>query len=448
MNIADLSDIQSESGVIGTLIFHPDFITNSETFLKAGHFFNVENGCVYWAIQELVKEGISNVDAFNLTAKLNSNKAVKATIEKYNLPAVQEFVDLYKETARSSLEEYMMLAKTITTFAFKRDLYKKLQSLSRKCFDNNINLDELSGYVYEQLDGITSEFICGSDTRTLGDDIDDIWSEIVGRRTDNGLYGIPSKYKSFNQYFTYERGELVVVQAKLKQGKSALLMNEVVHKLKNGISVLVIDREMQTRYYVERLLAHLSGVDIKRIKNGNYSVEEDEKIKSSREWLKRQKFKHIYRPEITMNEVYSLCKLWINKMGIEFLVFDYMKSNEKDTGNNYNALGAQCDFLHNKIAGELNLAVLAAAQLNRIGEVADSYKINMYLSVAIKFGRKTKEQQIKDGVECGNVYAKIYENRLGEHMDDDDEEDYIDFYFDGSTMTISEVEQHSRSNDF
>ena len=72
----------------------------------------------------------------------------------------------------------------------------------------------------------------------------------------------------------------------------------------------------------------------------------------------------------------------------------------------------------------------------------------MYLSVAIKFGRKTKEQQIKDGVECGNVYAKIYENRLGEHMDDDDEEDYIDFYFDGSTMTISEVEQHSRSNDF
>ena len=205
---------------------------------------------------------------------------------------------------------------------------------------------------------------------------------------------------------------------------------------------------MQTRYYVERLLAHLSGVDIKRIKNGNYSAEEDEKIKSSREWLKRQKFKHIYRPEITMNEVYSLCKLWINKMGIEFLVYDYMKSNEKDTGNNYNALGAQCDFLHNKIAGELNLAVLAAAQLNRIGEVADSYKINMYLSVAIKFGRKTKEQQIKDGVECGNVYAKIYENRLGEHMDDDDEEDYIDFYFDGSTMTISEVEQHSRSNDF
>ena len=44
MDISELSDIQSESGVIGTLIFHPDYILHSDTFLRAGHFFNVENG--------------------------------------------------------------------------------------------------------------------------------------------------------------------------------------------------------------------------------------------------------------------------------------------------------------------------------------------------------------------------------------------------------------------
>ena len=265
---------------------------------------------------------------------------------------------------------------------------------------------------------------------------------------DNGLYGLPSKYDSFNKYFTYETGELVVIQAKYKEGKSVLLMNEVVHKLKNGVPVLVIDTEMQTRLYVERLLANLSGVEVKRIKNGNYSEEESQKIKDAIAWIKKQKFKHIYKPEISDDELYITCKLWINKIGVRFLVYDYLKSNESDASTNYNVLGAKCDFLKNKIAGELNLAVLAACQLNRQGEVADSIKINRYLSVGIKYGHKTQEQIIRDGTECGNVYAKIYVNRLGTQMMEDDENEYIDLYFDGDTMMISEVTQHKKDSEF
>ena len=448
MDIAELSDIQSESGVIGTLVFHPEYMLHSDTFLKAEHFFNLENGCIYWAIQELVKDGITNIDALNLSNKLNSNNGVKNTIEKFNLPSVQEFVDLYKELARHSVEEYMMLAKNITELAFKRNLYKKLVGLSGKCFQKGISLDDLSGDVYNEIDNVTSEFICGSDTKLLGDEVDELWDEIVSRRTADGMYGIPSKYNTFNKHFTYETGELIVIQAKYKEGKSIILMNEVVHKLKNGVPCLVIDTEMQTRLYFERLLAHLSQVDIERIKSGRYSEEEAQRIKDSKEWLKKQKFKHIYKPEITDNELYTICKLWINKIGIRFFVFDYLKSNESETGTNYNVLGAKCDFLKNKIAGELNLAVLAACQLNRQGEVADSIKINRYLSVGIKYGHKTQEQMIKDGAECGNVYAKIYVNRLGRQMREDDEEEYIDLYFDGDKMTISETKQHNKQNNF
>ena len=54
----------------------------------------------------------------------------------------------------------------------------------------------------------------------------------------------------------------------------------------------------------------------------------------------------------------------------------------------------------------------------------------------------------KDGMECGNTYAKIYVNRLGEQMQEDDEEDYIDFVFAGDTMTIIEAQQHDRDSKF
>jgi hypothetical protein len=53
-----------------------------------------------------------------------------------------------------------------------------------------------------------------------------------------------------------------------------------------------------------------------------------------------------------------------------------------------------------------------------------------------------------DGMECGNAYAKIYVNRLGEQMMEDDEKDYIDFVFSGDTFTIVEAQQHQRDNSF
>lgn len=447
MDIAELSDIQSESGIIGTLIYHPEFILHTD-YLLPSYFYGTENGCIYWSIQELYRDGITNIDAYNISNKLQSNKGVSKTIEKYNLPSVQEFMELYKETARHTLEEYKLLANNIVSLAFKRDLVKTLNQLSANCYDKECSLDKLSNDVYRELDKLTQKYVTSSEIKTLGENIDEIWEEIVGRRTEDGIYGIPSKFKSFAEYFTYEPGELVVVQAKYKQGKSVFLMNEAIHKLKNGVPTLVVDSEMPTRLYTERLLSNLSGIDMKRIKNGNYTEQEEENIKFWINWLKEQPFIHIYDPQLNDEKLYSVCKMLKHKMDLGFVVYDYLKSNETSTGDNYNVLGAKCDFLKNNIAGELDLAVLAACQLNRNGEVADSIKINRYLSVGIRWEHKSQEMIHRDGLACGNAYAKIYPNRLGKQMQEDDQTEYIDFVFDGDKMTIMEATPHDTESVF
>ena len=447
VNISNLSDIQSEGGIIGSLIFHPEYIAHSD-YLKPNHFFGTENACIYWAIQELYKDGILNIDAYNISNKLQSNKGVQNVIENYNLPSVQEFVELYKEAARHSLEEYKMLAENVATFAFKRDLIKAFNSIETKCLNPEYTLEKINNEVYSSLDELTKNFVINTNVETVGDDIDRIWEEIVSRRSEDGIYGMPSKFPSFMDYFTYEPGELVVIQAKYKQGKSVLIMNEVVHKLKNGIACLVVDREMTKRLYVERLLSHLTGIEISKIKSGRMSDDEQQKVSDAIAWLKDQPLVHIYDPNMTMPKLYSICKVLQNKINLGFVAFDYMKSNVASTSENYNLLGAQCDFLKNNIAGELNIPVLAACQLNREGRVADSYKINMFLSVGIKWGYKTEEMQVRDGLQCGNAYAKVYINRLGRQMDETDDESYIDFFFNGDTMTIVEAEQHVVDNSF
>lgn len=443
MNLSELSDIQSESGVIGTLIYHPDYIAHTD-YLQPRYFFNEDNGCIFWAIRELFKEGIYNIDAYNLSSKLQTNAGVMRRIEKLNLPSIQEFYELYKETARHSLEEYKMLADNVVSFAFKRDLVKTLHQIEADCYNRSIDLDKLSANTYESLDGLTQKYITSGEIETVGDKIETIWQSIE----ESAEHGIESKYPSFTRYFRYEPGEVVTIQAHKKQGKSMFLMNETVHMLKQGIPTVVYDSEMSDKLYVTRILSHLSGVKFEKIYRKQFDQEEYEKICKWKEWLKERPFVHIYDPGMSLESFYSVCRSLQNSMGLQFVVYDYLKSNEKSTGDNYNTLGKMTDYLKNEIAGNLNLPVLAACQLNRGGETADSEKINMYVSVGIKWGYKTQEMIAKDGMECGNAYAKIVFNRIGESMAADDETEYIDFLFDGSVATIIEANQHQREETF
>lgn len=447
MDVLELADNQAESGVVSTLVYHPEFILHSD-YLKPGYFFNQDNGCIYWAISELYKKGIDNIDAFNISNMLASNRAVQNTINKYNLPSIQEYIDLCSETARHTLEEYKLLSQSVVTLSYKRDLVKSMNEVESFCRDKTITLSELNKKRNDILTKLDEKYVVSDEIKLLGDEVENLWQEICERRTDNGYYGIPSMFKILNNWFTYEPTELVVIQAKYKQGKSVLLMLEALHKIKNGIPTLYVDREMSDRIFYERCLSSLTGVDVKRIKNGRYSEEEREKIENANRWMKKQPFVHVYRPDLSDEELYSMCKILKYKMGLQFVIDDYLKSNATSSSDQYNILGSRTDFLKNRIAGELNLAVLTAAQLNRAGEVGDSMKINRYLSVGIKWFLKTQEQIAKDGLQCGNAGMKIYINRLGAQMPEDDENAYLDFIFDGNKMMISEADQHDSTNEF
>jgi replicative DNA helicase len=95
-------DINAESGVVSTLIYHPDFILHSE-YLKPGYFYRKENACIYWAIQELYKSGIDKIDTFNIIAKIDSNKKTKEMFASMNITSVQDLIDMYKLIARNTI---------------------------------------------------------------------------------------------------------------------------------------------------------------------------------------------------------------------------------------------------------------------------------------------------------------------------------------------------------
>lgn len=438
LDISMISDNQAEAGVIATLVYHPEFILHTD-YLKPSYFYNVENGCIYWAIQELYKNGVETIDALNITNMLNSNGAVKKKIEQYNLTDMQEFILMSQYACRHSIEEYKLLVNNVVTMSFKRDLNKISVEIQSKCFNSETNLGELNSIVNNKINKLTEQYISTNEINLFGNRVEDLWKEVCDRRTENGVYGIPSKFERVNDFFTYEPGELVLLKARMKRGKSAFFMNEAIHKIKNGVPTLFFDTEMQDRLFYERMLANLTGIEVKRIKTGRYSYDEDQILAKANEWIKKQPFVHIYVPQTTDEEIYATHKILKYKMGLEFSIFDYIKSNILSSSENYNALGARCDFLKNNVAGELNIAMLAGAQLNRSNQVADSDKLERYVSASMLWRDKTSEEIAADTLDCGNYALTVDLNRMGEQMD---EAEYIDFKFDGNRMRIEQAKQH------
>lgn len=440
-NIDELKDVAAESGVIASLLNHPEFILHTD-WLKANHFSQRENGAIYWAISELYRKGITNIDELNLNNQLNSNDAVKKLMIKHNLEDINKYMELASYAARDTLEEYIELCNTVLLFSYRRDLLKKSTEVQRLCFNSDSKVEETDNKVHRILNGLTEEYLVTAELKTIGEEADELLQEIIDKQTEEG-YGVPSKYAVYSPYFNFEKGELIVVASRMKSGKSADLLNEAIHKAQRGIATVVFDTELTDKMWLVRVLAHLSQVKVRRIKEGNWSTDEKRKIMEANELLKSLPLVHVYMPIVDINRVYAICKMLKYKMNLQFVCFDYIKGNDTDAFALSNKLGQITDVLKNEIAGDLDMMVLAACQLSRSNEISSSDKIAMYASTIIYWRYKTASEIASDGgLDYGNIYTRIYLNRNGAMQD---EGEWMNLNYVGDTQTITDCLQNERA---
>lgn len=398
--------------------------------------YNMENRCLLWAIRSLVQEGIERIDAVNLSSMLSSNAAVKKKIKEYNIGEIEDFIAMSSYAARHTIEEYKLLVKRVITLSYKRDLLKTLEEVKALALNDSAQLTEIDAMVSSKLNELTQSYIVANEVENYGEKIDEIWEEIKKRRqvTD----AIPNKYPLLGQYFSFEPGELYLISARMKMGKSALFLNYAQYLCEAGVPTLYLDTEMSDVRFSERLISNISGVEVSKVRDGNYSREEESRIMAAIQRIKKYPFVHLFIPDFTDEQVFAVIKILKYKMNLKFVIYDYIKGNTTSSSELYNILGARCDKLK-EIAGMENIPILAGAQLNRSGQVADSDKLERYVTVSMYWRQKTEEEVDEEGPECGNFCMNVALNRMGEQMDSDEK---INFRFDGNRMRITEAKQY------
>ena len=262
--------------------------------------------------------------------------------------------------------------------------------------------------------------------------------EVLKQRAENPMtvpgleFGMPEYDKITNGA---QEGDLIVVCAPSKTGKSVLLTNWAKKLgINDKLPILYIDTEMNSREQEDRMLANITGIPANEIVSGQYvmdtvhgtAAEKVEKMKRATVELKMGNYYHVYMPQFTIEKVTALVRKFQMQFGIVALFFDYIKipSNQADfrSAQEYQKLGFFTSGLKD-LAGMLKIPVITACQANRndvenenpdASDIGGSYRILQLATKLMFLYNKTETRIAKDGASNGNQQLFIKFQRNGE----------------------------------
>ena len=103
----DMARVESEAGIIATLIHHPDFSYYSEQLLP-NHFTNEENRYIYQAICSLARDGIERIDPYNIIQALTAKEATRRFADELSIDQLYTLMENSENISRNTVEEYKL----------------------------------------------------------------------------------------------------------------------------------------------------------------------------------------------------------------------------------------------------------------------------------------------------------------------------------------------------
>lgn len=226
---------------------------------------------------------------------------------------------------------------------------------------------------------------------------------------------------------------------------------------KLGIKVLNLDTEMTQEEHHARILAHLTGIDIKEIESGRFAKDKKKKqaVRDAAAWLKTIPYYYESVVDKSFDEQVAIMRRWVtrnvpvNDDGIRddcLIIYDYLQLTDpgefgKGDFKEYQILGFQMLQLL-RMAARCDVAVLSLLQLNRDGVDKESTAVAagsdriIWKAASFTILKKKDEQEIaEDGSENGNLKLVPVIARHGEALSLGD---YISVKFTGRTAKMEE----------
>jgi replicative DNA helicase len=353
---------EAEEAVLGAVLINPEAYYELAQLLEADDFYIVRNRWIWEAFNHL-HESRTPIDYLTVSEDLEKQSQMA------EIGGSAYLMSLINQTPTSMHAQ--SYAEIIKQSSIRRKMLSSANRLAQLAYNQEQPVDAIIDEAEKAVFGL-SEQRARHDLLPIKTVLSDYYDRIdeLSRR-DEDIFGVPTGLYDLDKLLGgLQRSDLLIIAGRPGAGKTGFLLSVAKNAAqKHKKHVAVFSLEMSNEQLVQRLIAQETGIDTQRLRSGKLSDEEWPRFTHAIEVLGDTTIFLDDTPGITPLQLRTKCRRLHMEYQLDLVVVDYIQLMAGDTRSENRVQEVSYISRNLKIlARELNIPVLAAAQLSRAVE--------------------------------------------------------------------------------
>ncbi|MDY6872438.1 MAG: replicative DNA helicase [Chloroflexota bacterium] len=356
------SNREAEEALIGAVLIDQEAYLNVAQFLRADDFFIVRNRWIWETFLHL-SETRQPIDLVTVTETLSNRGHLNEVGGQAYLISL-----LNRAPNAFHAESY---GRIIEQNAIRRRMLEAANEIARLAYQQDQTIDTVMDEAEKSIFNVSERRI-KRDLVPIKEVVRDYYDRIdeLNSRADD-IYGVPTGLIDLDHLLGgLQKSDLLIIAGRPGMGKTGFLLGTarnaaLVHKK----HVAMFSMEMSNEQLLQRLIAMDTRIDTQRLRTGKLNDNEWDVFFQALESYDRAMIFLDDTPAITPLSLRTKCRRLHLEYGLDLVIVDYLQLMTGD-GRTDNRVQEVSNISRNLkvLARELNVPVLAAAQLSRAVE--------------------------------------------------------------------------------
>lgn len=353
---------ESEEAVLGAILIDPEVYFDVSQILRPEDFYIVRNRWIWEAFTHL-QELHTPIDYLTVTGELEKQNQMS------EIGGSAYLMSLINQTPTSlNAQSY---AEIVEQYSIRRRMLSSANRLAQLAYNQQQPVDSIIDEAEKSIFGLTENRI-HHDLQPIKTVLKGYVAHIDELAQRSGdVFGVPTGLYDLDKLLGgLQKSDLLIIAGRPGSGKTGFLLSVAKNAAqKHKKHVAVFSLEMSNEQLIQRLIAQETGIDTQKLRSGKLEDEEWPKFMHSIEVLEDT---HIFlddTPALTPLQLRTKCRRLHMEYQLDLVVVDYIQLMASDTRTENRVQEVSYISRNLKVlARELNVPVLAAAQLSRAVE--------------------------------------------------------------------------------
>ncbi|MDD7641336.1 MAG: replicative DNA helicase [bacterium] len=358
------NSLEAEQSLIGSMIMDRDAIMIASELLVKEDFYHQQYGILFEAMVEL----FNNREPVDLITLQNKLKEMNVPPEISSLEYVGDLVNAVPTSANAKY-----YAEIVKDKSMLRHMIRTTEDITNDCYQGSesteVLLEQTEKKIFDLLQNRG-----GGDYVPIKQVVLNALDKIEkASKTQGTVTGIATGFLDLD-YKTagLQPSDLILVAARPSMGKTAFVLNIAQYvAFHSDLCTAIFSLEMSKEQLVNRLFSLESRVDAQKLRTGNLSDADWEKLIEGAGTIGQSKLIIDDTPGISISEMRSKCRKYKLEHDLKLIIIDYLQlmsgSGKRSSDSRQQEISDISRSLK-ALARELHVPVIALSQLSRAVE--------------------------------------------------------------------------------